>query len=223
MTPEAQAAVPLSGPQRDSALREWRDLGQQRKVAIVSTRSRTLLGGTGIFPHLAKLAFPESRSGKLEDAPRSVAPKEIFDGPSHCPRVGPLAAHPRHLLQELLIQHKIRAFHTHNLPGRRVSWCRRHPQHLREPAGRNADPGLRISIPGSGSHSRASISDPRFRIAFPASGSRSAPRDLFPARRISYRNSGNVSGASVVIPSLGERSRTAGNHSGRPVTLPARR
>jgi hypothetical protein len=84
-------------------------------------RTTRLLAGGSISPHLGKISFPQPAACKLENAPGPVAAEVVLDGSGHCAGVGPLAAHPGHLLQKLLIQHKIRAFHTHNSTRRQRS------------------------------------------------------------------------------------------------------
>ena len=69
-----------------------------------------------VSPHLGEISFPQTSTRKLEDAPCPMTPDIVLDGSADCAGVGSLAAHPLHLLQELLIQDKIRAFHAHYLP-----------------------------------------------------------------------------------------------------------
>src|SRR5947209_8247521 len=81
----------------------------------VSTRTTRLLAGGGVPPHLREIPFPKTAPRELQDAPCPVSPQVVFDGSGHGARVGPLSTHAGDLFEELLIQHKVRAFHIHSL------------------------------------------------------------------------------------------------------------
>src|SRR5437763_1551898 len=99
-----------------------RRLGFQ-KILIqteVSTRTTRFLAGRDIAPHLREIPLPKAAPRELEDAPCPAAPQIIFDGSGHGARVGPLSTHAGDLFEELLVQHKVRAFHLHRLLQTRV-------------------------------------------------------------------------------------------------------
>jgi hypothetical protein len=72
-------------------------------------------GARAIVAHLAQVAVPGACSGEAEDSPRLDPPHEVLERALDGPRIGPFAAQPDGLLEELLIKHKIRAFHVYSV------------------------------------------------------------------------------------------------------------
>jgi len=101
------------------------NMSTQTDVSTRYTGSPTPAGRFGglrpVGAHLAQIALPEPRAREFEDAAGSRPTDEFGERPIHRLRVGPLAAEPQRLLKQLLIEHKVRAFHAYMLqPGART-------------------------------------------------------------------------------------------------------
>jgi hypothetical protein len=120
-----------------------------------------------IIPHRREVSGPGARPREPEDLPSTRALQELFEGPVHGGRIGFFPRDPRGLFQQLLVEHKICAFHAHGVaPARRTSnRCGGH---------RRRAPGLSSSISGT-NRDFAVTADPKAPAGVSASSDR-APR-----------------------------------------------
>lgn len=68
-----------------------------------------------VAAHRGQIALPQPRTGELQDATGSRPPDELRERPIDRSRVRPLAADLQGVLEQLLIKHKICAFHTYKV------------------------------------------------------------------------------------------------------------
>jgi hypothetical protein len=84
----------------------------------VSTRTTRPPAGRAVVAHRGEIPVPEPGPGKLEDAIRPHPPDELLERATDRRRVRALTAELDRLLEEMLIEHKICAFHAHTLHSR---------------------------------------------------------------------------------------------------------
>ena len=82
----------------------------------VSTRTTatTCPVDNAIFAHRGEIAFPESRTGQIEDPPSMDTTYELLERPFDGTGVSSLTAQSRGLLEQLFVKHQICTFHTHD-------------------------------------------------------------------------------------------------------------
>src|SRR5450756_1138734 len=112
----------MTGRQVTTSSRSTKDSSRSgplfRKTSIqtdVSTRTTRCPAGNPsvrcVAPHLPQIPFPEAGSGELENPPCLDALHEVLESAPHGPRERSLTSEASRLLQEMLIKHKICAFH----------------------------------------------------------------------------------------------------------------
>ena len=75
------------------------------------------MGGRGaIFSHLRKIAFPQALAEKIRERLYSLDPQDLREGKINRSGVGLNTQGVCYLFQEILIKHKICAFHVYSVP-----------------------------------------------------------------------------------------------------------